>query len=111
MTDATEWIAFRMLLRPGNAAEYRRRHAQIWPELAAILRAAGVLEYRIYLDESTNALFATLRRRSDHALEQLPQNDVVRRWWRMMADIMETEADATPVQQPLTEMFDLARAQ
>ena len=109
MTDNPEWIAFRMHLRPGNAAEYRRRHAQIWPELAAILRAAGVLEYRIYLDETTNALFATLSRRRDHAMEQLPQNDVVRRWWRMMADIMETEADATPVQQPLSEMFDLAR--
>jgi L-rhamnose mutarotase len=28
----------------------------------------------------------------------------------MMADIMETEPDATPLQEPLTEMFDLANA-
>ena len=83
-THDSETIAFRMLLRPGCGAEYRRRHAAIWPELAALLTAAGVLEYRIYLDESSNALFATLRRKRDHRMDALPQNDVVRRWWRMM---------------------------
>ncbi len=105
--DDVETVAFRMILRPGNAAEYRRRHDAIWPELADLLRAAGVLDYRIYLDEGTNHLFATLRRKRGHDMDRLPANDVVRRWWRMMADIMETEPDATPLQKALAEMFVL----
>ena len=105
-----ETIAFRMILRPGYAAEYRRRHDAIWPELCVLLRQAGVLDYRIYFDQGTSHLFATLSRRRDHDMDRLPANDVVRRWWRMMADIMETEPDATPLQEPLTEMFDLANA-
>ena len=33
--------AFRMQLKPGMADEYRRRHDQIWPEVAELLRDAG----------------------------------------------------------------------
>src|SRR5678815_5291558 len=88
-----ETIAFRMMLKPGFAAEYSRRHDEIWPELAAALRAAGVLDYRIFLDEETNHLFAVMRRRRDHTLEDLRGSALMRRWWAMMADIMETEPD------------------
>ena len=35
--------AFKMRLKPGVAAEYKKRHDEIWPELAAMLRAAGIL--------------------------------------------------------------------
>ena len=40
-------------------------------------------------------------------MDRLPLEPVVRRWWDMMADIMETEADHTPVQVPLQKMFHL----
>jgi L-rhamnose mutarotase len=45
-----ERIGFRMRLRPGQEAEYRRRHAAVWPELLADLRAAGARNYSIHLD-------------------------------------------------------------
>lgn len=41
--------AFRMNLNPGQADEYRRRHDEIWPELAQALLDAGVVDYRIFL--------------------------------------------------------------
>ena len=50
--------AFKMKLKPGVAAEYQRRHDEIWPELAAELKAAGVSDYSIFLDEETLTLFA-----------------------------------------------------
>ena len=49
-----EQIAFRMQLNPGQAAAYKRRHDGIWPELAAVLKAAGVADYSIFLDPETN---------------------------------------------------------
>jgi L-rhamnose mutarotase len=45
--------AFKMKLKPGMAAEYQRRHDEIWPELARELRAAGVSDYSIFFDEET----------------------------------------------------------
>lgn len=104
----TETFAFRMNLFPGQADEYRRRHDAIWPELADLLRQAGVSDYSIWLDEETNHLFGVLKRVENHGMDHLPLEPVVRRWWDTMADIMETEADNTPVQVPLRKMFHLA---
>ena len=103
-----EQIAFRMQLKPGNAAEYQRRHDAIWPELASLLHASGVRDYSIFLDEATGALFGVLRRADGHAMDALPQHPVMRRWWDYMADLMETQADASPVSVPLTPEFYLA---
>jgi L-rhamnose mutarotase len=100
-------FAFRMNLNPGQAAEYKRRHDEIWPELAALLREAGVSDYSIWLDEETNHLFAVLTRTDDHGMDALPSNAIVRRWWDHMTDVMETLPDNTPVQVPLVKMFHL----
>ena len=103
-----EQIAFRMQLKPGNATEYKLRHDTIWPELAALLHASGVRDYSIFLDEATGALFAVLRREDGHAMASLPQHPVMRRWWDYMADLMETQGDASPVVVPLAPVFHLA---
>jgi L-rhamnose mutarotase len=100
-------VAFKMRLHPGQAAEYRRRHDAIWPELVAALQAAGVRDYSIFLDEETSLLFAVLRREDDHRLDDLPALDVMQRWWRHMADIMDTNADGSPWQRALSPMFHL----
>ncbi len=102
-----ETIAFRMRLDPGQEAAYKARHDAIWPELAAALKAAGVSNYRIFLDPQTHHLFAVLDRTDDHGMDALPQSEVVRRWWAFMADIMATDADDVPDQVPLRPMFHL----
>jgi len=102
-----EQIAFKMFLLPGNAAEYRRRHDQIWPELLELLREAGVSDYSIFLDEETHTLFAVLRRTPGHKMNTLPQSELMQRWWRHMADIMQTNGDGSPRQQPLESMFHM----
>lgn len=100
-------VAFRMQLHAGQEDEYRRRHDAIWPELVALLRESGVVEYRIFLDEETRALFAVLTRRDDHTLDDLPGHPVMQRWWAMMADIMDTNPDRSPQQVSLREVFRL----
>jgi L-rhamnose mutarotase len=103
----TETIAFRMYLHPGQAQEYRRRHEQIWPELVVLLKDAGIVRYRIYLDEPRLVLLAVLERRVGHTMDALPTHPVMRRWWHHMRDIMKTEPDGTPVAEPLPCMFEL----
>lgn len=102
-----EKIAFRMQLLPGQEAEYRRRHDAIWPELAALLREAGISDYSIHLDRETGALFGVLWRKGEHRMDDLPAHPVMRRWWDHMADIMETNPDRSPVAVPLETVFHL----
>ncbi len=99
--------AFKMRLKPGFEAEYRRRHDEIWPELADLLHEAGVQDYSIHLDRETGTLFGVLWRRADHAMEALPGHPVMKRWWAFMADLMETNPDQSPVSVPLETVFHL----
>jgi L-rhamnose mutarotase len=108
MTGEVETVGFRMNMNPGQAAEYKRRHDEIWPELSDALIAAGVIDYRIFLDPETNHLFAVLTRRKDHTLGELPKREIMKRWWAMMADIMETHPDNVPVQVDLTDVFHMS---
>ena len=103
----TEKIAFRMFLHPGQVAEYRRRHDAIWPELVDLLKAAGISDYSIYLDAEHHVLFAVLRRTAAHRMDALPGHPVMQRWWASMADIMRSNADGSPVVEPLACMFHL----
>lgn len=102
-----EQIAFRMTLFPGKAAEYRKRHDEIFPELAKALKDAGVSDYSIWLDPEANHLFGILTRSDTHRMEALPDTEIVKRWWAFMADIMATDADNVPVQIPLKRVFHL----
>ena len=103
-----ETIAFRMFLHPGQAAEYRRRHDAIWPELVSLLRGAGISDYSIHLDEEHHVLFAVLKRRPDHTMDSLPDHPVMRRWWAHMADIMRSNPDGSPVVEALPCLFHMA---
>ncbi|WP_116083382.1 L-rhamnose mutarotase [Tropicimonas sp. IMCC34011] len=103
----SEKHAFVMRLVPGQEDEYRRRHDEIWPELAELLKGAGVSDYSIHLDRETSTLFGVLWRSDDHGMEALPEHPVMRRWWAHMADIMETNADQSPWQRDLETVFHL----
>ena len=99
--------AFKMSLHPGRREEYKRRHNAIWPELAALLKDAGVCNYSIWLDAETDILFGYLERPAEHRMDDLPSHPVMRRWWAHMADIMAANPDASPVAALLDEMFYL----
>ncbi|MEE3359783.1 MAG: L-rhamnose mutarotase [Pseudomonadota bacterium] len=102
-----EKVAFRMVLNEGQLDEYEKRHDEIWPELATVLRDAGVEDYSIHYDPETRHLFGVLWRRDDHAMDSLPDHPVVKKWWAFMADIMETNPDNSPKQTELKTVFHL----
>ena len=100
-------LAFKMQLKPGVAAEYKKRHDELWPELAAELKAAGVSDYSIFLDEETLTLFAVQKLGEKNSAAELPSSPIVRRWWNYMAPLMEKHPDNSPVAKPLKEVFHL----
>ena len=99
--------AFKMKLKPGFEAEYKKRHDEIWPELKAEISKAGVRDYSIYLDEQTLTLLAVQKLTDRNRAGGLPDSGVVQKWWAYMADIMETNPDNSPVQVGLKEVFHM----
>jgi L-rhamnose mutarotase len=97
--------AFKMKLRPGCEAEYKKRHDEIWPELSQALKDAGVSDYSIFLDPETLTLFAVQKLADDHRAGELPDLPIVRKWWDSMAPLMEVHEDNSPVCLPLFEVF------
>lgn len=99
--------AFKMQLHPGFEDEYKKRHDNLWPELKQLLKRSGVSEYSIYLDESTNTLFGVMHVEDPALLLNMPEHPVMKKWWAYMRDIMDTNADNSPVSVPLKEVFFL----
>jgi L-rhamnose mutarotase len=99
-------VAFAMKLKPGYADEYKKRHDAIWPELAQLLKDNGISDYSIFLDESSNTLFA-VQQQSGSSSQDLGSTAIVQKWWAYMADIMETNPDYSPVSTPLPQVFHL----
>jgi len=96
-----------MKLKPGVAAEYRKRHDEIWPELVRALEKAGVSDYSIYLDEESGTLFASQKLTDHNDSKKLPEQHIVKEWWDYMADLMDTNSDKSPVCVALKEVFHM----
>lgn len=99
-------VGFKMKLKPGMKEEYAKRHAAIWPELVTLLKDNGIADYTIFLDEETDTLFA-VQQLTGSSSQELGNTEIVQRWWKYMADIMETNPDFSPISIPLTSVFHL----
>ncbi len=99
--------AFKMKLKPGFEAEYKKRHDEIWPDLSDEISKAGVSDYSIFLDEETLTLFAVQKLTDNNTADDLPNSPIVRKWWDYMSDIMEYNPDNTPVAIGLKEVFHM----
>ena len=100
-------FGFKMKLKPGFKEEYRKRHAAIWPELKKLIKETGVSDYSIFLDEETNILFAFQKQSGKQSSQDLGSNPVVKKWWKYMANIMETNPDDSPMTITLEEVFHM----
>lgn len=88
--------------------EYKRRHDQIWPEMAKELKAHGARNYSIFLDRGTGKLFAYVEIADEKLWAEMAQTAICRKWWDYMAPLMETNPDNSPVGIDLDEVFHLA---
>ena len=98
-------VAFKMHLHKGQEEEYKKRHDEIPAELTNLLRSAGISDYSIFLDPGNGDLFGVMSINNEEALQQLSQHAIMKKWWTMMKDIMDTNEDDSPVTIPLNEVF------
>ena len=102
-----ERIAFGMKLLPGAEAEYRRRHAAVWPEMLEALKTAGARNYSIYLhgDDLFGVLDVDDFDRFRATMDAAPANA---RWQAEMTSLIDPCIDpATGFHGRLDEVFHL----
>ena len=99
-------VGFKMRLKPGNEVEYKRRHDEIWPELAALLHETGIRNYSIFRDGLT--LFGYLEIDDVAKMDDVPKQEIVQKWWTYMEPLMECNPDNSPIVTPLEEAFYMA---
>jgi L-rhamnose mutarotase len=101
-------VGFVMRLLPGAEEEYRERHANVWPEMLAELRAAGASNYSIF--QRGDDLFGYLEVDDfDRFRAHMAASDVNARWQAEMGDgLIDPLTDPeTGFHQRLDEVFHL----
>jgi len=102
-----ERVGFAMRLLPGAEAEYRRRHAAVWPEMLAELRTAGCRNYSIF--QRGADLFACLEVEDfERFRTYMNASEVNARWQADMDTLIDPLIDpATGFHRRLDEVFHL----
>jgi L-rhamnose mutarotase len=99
-------ICFTLQVRPDRLEEYRRRHAQVWPEMLEALRDTGWHDYSLFLREDGLLVGYLETPDFERARAGMASRDVNARWQADMAEFFET---GRPDQHMhvLTEVFHL----
>ncbi|MDF2985961.1 MAG: L-rhamnose 1-epimerase [Eubacterium sp.] len=103
-----ERYAWKAIVKDGQIKEYIRRHNEIWEELVAVLKEAGIFNYSIW--NVGNELFGyyECQKGCDFAAAVQTNSEVVDRWNEYMKDVMIMEMDPVTGAQPrLAEVFRL----
>jgi len=76
--------AFILRLNPGVGEAYDKAHAEVWPEMLALLSSAGISEYSIFRRDEL--LFLTFKAVDfETTWKQLENHPVNLRWQQFMA--------------------------
>jgi L-rhamnose mutarotase len=102
-------ICFTLQVKKHRLAEYRERHARVWPEMLQALQATGWHRYSLFLRD--DGLLVGYMETPDFAvaLSGMAKLDVNARWQAEMRDFFEDPAGRTADRQmtPLDEVFHL----
>ena len=102
-----ERIGFLMALLPAAEDEYRRAHAEVWPELLDELRKGGARNYSIF--RADGQLFGYLEVDDfDTFRRHMAASEVNRRWQMVMSGLIDPMIDPrTGFHRRLEEVFHL----
>ena len=96
---------------PALVAEYRRRHAAVWPEILAGIREVGILDMDIYLlgNRAFMIVETPLDFAWDSAMERLASLPRQQEWEDYMSIFQAAEPGQTSAQKwkPMERVFNL----
>jgi L-rhamnose mutarotase len=87
-------IGLALQLRPGAYDEYKKRHDELWPELAEAIRSCGI---SLVIYRHADTLFVHERAPSEVAFQKMGAHPVTPRWNKHMAEVLETDVQGNIV--------------
>ena len=101
-----ERMAWKGRIKPGCKAEYIKRHDEIWPEMTALLKEAGICNYTIWSDGEVLFGYYECEKGIEFAEKTQAGSPIVDRWNEYMQDVLELEMDPETGAQPkMMQMF------
>ncbi len=101
--------SFQMRIRPELKAEYKKRHDELWPDMARAIRESGIRNYSISFRQD-GLLFGYFEAADPaKSLEKLGKTDVNARWQESMDRFFVKKEPNTvgPDIEELEEVFHL----
>ncbi|RCV53535.1 L-rhamnose mutarotase [Marinitenerispora sediminis] len=101
-------VCFLLRVRQDRLAEYRERHAEVWPEMRAALAAAGWRNYSLFARDDGSVVGYLETDDFEAARAAMARTGVNARWQAEMAPFFEG-IDGRPdeAMAPLPEIFHL----
>jgi L-rhamnose mutarotase len=102
-------VCFRLQVDPAKTDEYRRRHAEVWPEMRAALAETGWRNYSLFLAEDGQLIGYLECDDFDAIQAAMAATEVNARWQAQMGDFFLELGDDRPDEgiKPLPEVFHL----
>ena len=103
-------IGFLIRVKPDKLDEYKKLHAEIWPDLLEELTKAGMRNYSLWLKPDGTEFGYLECDDWDAACAYLDKSEVHTRWQELMQNFLDTEATGAGGQpiEMLEEVFYLA---
>lgn len=102
-------VCFTLRVKPDRLEEYRRRHADVWPDMQQALRESGWINYSLFLAD--DGLLVGYLETEDFTAAQakMAGREVNDRWQSQMREFFEGARDGRPDERmvPLREVFHL----
>ncbi|SDD03482.1 L-rhamnose mutarotase [Glycomyces harbinensis] len=108
-TPVTQRVCFTLRVRPERMAEYRERHAAVWPDMLRALAQTGWTNYSLFLAPDGLLVGYLETEDFDAARARMADTEVNARWQAEMAPFFEGTdgAAADDSFNVLTEVFNL----
>jgi L-rhamnose mutarotase len=103
-------IASVIRLRENCEEEYRKLHREVWPDVLAALKVAGVSNYSIYLRDGLLFSYMEFSGESfETALGEIARDEATQQWWALTSPCQEPLDTAEPGEWwvPVDEVFHL----
>jgi L-rhamnose mutarotase len=102
-------VCFRLQVNPAKMDEYRRRHAEVWPEMRAALTATGWHNYSLFLAGDGQLIGYLECDDLDEIQAAMAATEVNARWQAEMGDFFVDLGDQRPDEgiAPIPEIFHL----
>ncbi len=103
-----EKYAWSAKVADGMLEEYKKRHAEIWPEMVKLLKEAGIRNYTIWHCGGKLFGYYECEKGAEYAAKIQRESPIVDKWNEYMKDVLIMEPDpVTGVQPKLEKVFEL----